>query len=116
MFPRFTKPIFLLICIVGLIFLPMSDIFLYNQSMDSSVKDSIRVASEKVEHTDYHSSDISTFVNDYFIFYVPPPTYMVLNCRYPDDWNGFERYHNYYNYRILILKYNYIQFQNYFHQ
>jgi hypothetical protein len=42
--------------------------------MDTAVRDFIRTTSEEVEHTDYHTSDISTFVNDYFIFYVPPPT------------------------------------------
>jgi hypothetical protein len=56
--------------------------------MDSSFKDYMRVSSEKVEHTDYHSSDISTFVNDYFIFYVPPPT--VQEELRPTRWDGFE--------------------------
>jgi hypothetical protein len=73
MLSKFTKPVFLLICIVGLIFLPMADIFLYNRPMSSSAEDFIRATSERVEYTDYHSSDISTFVNDQFIFYVPPP-------------------------------------------
>ncbi len=57
--------------------------------MNSAIKDYIRVTSEKVEHTDYHSSDISTFVNDYFIFYVPPPTYKVLDNRGPTTWDGY---------------------------
>ncbi len=75
---RAIKPILLVICIVGLLFLPMSDIFLHNRSMDTAAKDFIRTTSEEVEHTDYHTSDISTFVNDYFIFYVPPPTMRML--------------------------------------
>ncbi len=73
MIKRIIKPILLSICIVGLFFLPMAHIFLYNEPMDSAAKDFVRANSEKVEHTDYHSSDISTFVNDHFIFYVPPP-------------------------------------------
>ncbi len=85
---RYIKPIFLTICIVGLFFLPMCCIFLYNQSLNSSVNDFIRASSEKVEHTDYHSSDISTFVNNYFIFYVPPPTIRMQDR--PHNWGGYE--------------------------
>jgi hypothetical protein len=84
---RFIKPILLLMCIVGLFFLPMSGVFLHNRPMDSSVKDYIRVESENVEHTDYHSSDISTFVNDHFVFYVPPPT--IRSIERPSSWDGY---------------------------
>ncbi|UCE37993.1 MAG: hypothetical protein JSW00_01775 [Thermoplasmata archaeon] len=89
MFLRAIKPILLIICIVGLIFLPMSDIFLHRQSMDTAVSDFMRVTSEQVEHTDYHSSDITTFVNDYFIFYVPPPT-VLMQDRIYTWWAGYE--------------------------
>jgi hypothetical protein len=65
----------------------MAHIFLYNQSMDSSVKDFARATSEKVEHTDYYSSDISTFVNDHFVFYVPPPQNRELER--PFSWDGY---------------------------
>jgi hypothetical protein len=59
-------------CIIGLLFLPMANIFLYNRPLGESAKDFMREATKKAEHTDYSSSDISTFVNDYFIFYIPP--------------------------------------------
>ncbi|MCK5561196.1 MAG: hypothetical protein KAJ51_11400 [Thermoplasmata archaeon] len=65
----------------------MSDILLYNRPMDSAFKDFMRVSSEKVEHTDYGSSDISTFVNDYFIFYVPPPNNWFLSR--PTSYGGY---------------------------
>jgi len=58
--------------------------------MDTAVKDFIRVTSEEAEHTDYHSSDISTFVNTYFIFYVPPPTNRFLDSRSPNAWDGYK--------------------------
>jgi hypothetical protein len=64
----------------------MSEIFYYNEAMSSPIKDSIRVATEDVEDRDYHSSDISTFVNNYFIFYVPPPINRIYdNIGYYDD-------------------------------
>jgi hypothetical protein len=47
--------------------------------MDTAIDDFIRATSEEVEHTDYQTSDISTFVNDYFIFYVPPPSARMQN-------------------------------------
>jgi len=90
MLSKFTKPVFLLVCIVGLIFLPMADIFLYSRPMSSSTEDFIRATSERVEYTDYHSSDISTFVNNNFIFYVPPPINRELDRPryYYDDTSG----------------------------
>jgi hypothetical protein len=85
---RSIKPVLLTICIVGLFFLPMSSIFQYTRSMDTSVDDFSRASSEEVEHTDYHSSDISTFVNDHFVFYVPPATIRMRDR--PDSYDGYE--------------------------
>jgi hypothetical protein len=56
--------------------------------MDTSADDFIRASSEEVEHTDYHSSDISTFVNDYFVFYVPPAT--IRQQDRPFSYGGYE--------------------------
>lgn len=83
---RILKSVFLIICIIGLLFLPMSEIFYYNESTGSAIKDLGRVATTEEEHIDYHSSDISTFVNDYFIFYVPPPINRIYDqVGYYDD-------------------------------
>ncbi|UCH89882.1 MAG: hypothetical protein JSV49_04360 [Thermoplasmata archaeon] len=81
------KTVLLIICIIGLFFLPMSDVYLHDSPMDSAFSDFMRVTSENVEHTDYHSSDISTFVNDHFVFYVPPPT--VRSMERPSNWGGY---------------------------
>jgi len=96
MISRIIKSVLLLFCVIGLLFLPMSDIFLYNESMDTGFKDLIRVSSERVEHTDYHTSDISTFVNDYFIFYVPAGNSRILDNRRTYDYGGYSyRYGDY---------------------
>jgi hypothetical protein len=41
--------------------------------MNDAINDLIRATAEEREETDIHTTDISTFVNDNFIFYVPPP-------------------------------------------
>lgn len=85
---KMTKAILLLICIVGLFFLPMSNILLYNEPLTSPIRDMIRVTSENAEHTDYHSTDITTYTNDNFLFYIPPPVTKTLER--PSRWNGYQ--------------------------
>lgn len=85
---RLIKAVMLLTCIVGLFFLPMSNILLHNESTISSVRDVARVASENAEHTDYQSTDISTYTNDHFVFYIPPP--VTKSLERPSVWYGFQ--------------------------
>jgi hypothetical protein len=85
----------------------MSNILLYTEPMDDAIKDYVRVSSEKVEHTDYSTSDISTFVNDYFVFYVPPPTFRMQNR--PHSYGGFE----YRSYGYVVANLSVIQLFSY---
>ena len=82
------RSILLLVCVVGLFFLPMSNILLYNESLLNSIGDFTRMSTEKTEHTDYHSTDISTYTNDKFIFYIPPPVTKTLES--PSRWYGYQ--------------------------
>lgn len=106
---RILKSVFLLICIIGLLLLPASEILTYNQPMGQSLKDFQRVLSERVEHTDYHSSDISTFVNDYFIFYVPPATNQILDTYRINSYGGY----SYKNGNYIIANLSSIQIFSY---
>jgi hypothetical protein len=88
MVARIVKAVLMLTCIVGLFFLPMSNVLLYNEPLLSSISDFTRATAEKAEHTDYHSTDISTYTNDEFIFYVPPP--VTKSMERPSTWYGYQ--------------------------
>ncbi len=78
----------LLVSVVGLLFLPMSGILFYSSPMTVSIKDNIRVSTERTEHTDYSSTDITAFTNTEYVFYVPPP--VTKSLERPSVWYGFQ--------------------------
>jgi len=82
------RALLLLVCVIGLLFLPMSGLFQYDSPLSEAIRDNIRVAKERTEHTDYHSTDITAFTNDEFIFYVPPPVTKYLER--PSNWYGYQ--------------------------
>jgi hypothetical protein len=71
--------------------------------MEDAVKDFSRATSEKVEHTDYHSTDISTFVNNHFVFYVPPPQNRELERPYYGDGYMYRRYYGGHRYVVANM-------------
>jgi hypothetical protein len=82
----------LFIAVLALFFLPVSSILLYGEPMNTGVQDAVRTSTENVEGRDFSSTDIDTFANTEFVFYVPP-AYMIemTNFGYLDDawyWNG----------------------------
>ncbi len=85
---RVVKAVLMLTCIVGLFLIPMSNVLLYNEPLISSIKDYPRETTEKTEHTDYSSTDISTYTNDLFVFYIPPPVTKALEN--PSRWYGYQ--------------------------
>ena len=76
----------LFVAVLGIFFLPVSTVLLHNSPMDTAVEDALRTSSEKDESHDLSSTDIDTFTNREFVFYVPP-AYMVemSNFGYLDD-------------------------------
>jgi hypothetical protein len=68
----------------------MSNILLYNEPLKDSFGDFVRATSERVEHTDYYSTEMSTFVNNHFVFYVPPPNNRVLDSYRLGQYGGYE--------------------------
>ncbi len=86
-------PVLLLfIAVLGIFFLPVSTVLMHDVPMNTAFEDAIRESSEKDESRDLSSTDIDTFTNREFVFYVPP-AYMVemSNFGYLDDayyWNG----------------------------
>jgi hypothetical protein len=85
---RVLRAILLLMTIVGFLFLPMSGILLYDDAMAEAIKDNVRVSTEKTEHSDYRSTDITAFTNDEYVFYIPPPSTKSLER--PSNWYGYQ--------------------------
>jgi hypothetical protein len=80
------------IAVMGIFFLPVSSVLLYNEPMRTAAQDAARTATEKTEDYDFTSTDIDTFTNTEYVFYVPP-AYMVEmdNQYYFNDayyWGG----------------------------
>ncbi len=86
----------LFIAVLAVFFLPVSSVLLYGEPMNTAVQDAVRTSTENVEGKDFSSTDIDTFTNTEFVFYVPP-AYMVEmnNLGYLNDcwyWNGNDDY------------------------
>ena len=84
------------IAVMGIFFLPVSSIMLYGEPMRTAAQDAARTATEKTEDYDFTSTDIDTFTNTEYVFYVPP-AYMVEmdNQYYFNDayyWCGEDDY------------------------
>ena len=80
------------IAVMGIFFLPVSSIMLYGEPMRTAAEDAARTATEKTEDYDFTSTDIDTFTNTEYVFYIPP-AYMVEmdNQAYFNDayyWGG----------------------------
>jgi hypothetical protein len=84
--------VFVFIAVVGMFFLPVSTILLYDQPMSTAVQDSVRTATEKCETADFSSTDLDAFTNTEYVFFVPPAEMVAMsNFYYLNDcwwWNG----------------------------
>ncbi|MDG6225937.1 MAG: hypothetical protein QCI82_10560 [Candidatus Thermoplasmatota archaeon] len=82
------RGVMLVACVIGLLFLPMSEILHYDSPISRAISDNIRVAREKSEHTDLGTTDIDAFTNTEFVFYVPPP--VTKSLERPSVWYGYQ--------------------------
>jgi hypothetical protein len=70
------------IAVIGIFFLPVSSILLYEQPMKNAVQDATRTATEKSENYDLSTTDIDTFTNTEYVFYVPPAYTVEMENQY----------------------------------